>query len=310
MNRSPPGESPAERTRRGIATFSPYHGALRCRTWARPAILRRSGMSPAQVIPHPGDEPDLLTFLAARSAVHLPMLAALEDGRGIFLGAWDRTGALRGAALLESDGLAYLSTEDPGAARTLGKALARRKIDTLLVDRESGERAWHAMSPFSPPRLLLDQAVYVLEPDAFVPADPPLPLQPAHPDELEEVVQVAKAMFWEEVGLPPYEPTLRANLREEITDGSIFVAREEGTLLFLARVAARCSFGAELQRVFTAPTRRREGIASRALATLCQDLFSSLPRVVLRVNETNQPAMRLYRKLGFSRVGRIRLYCR
>lgn len=263
----------------------------------------------AQEIPHPIGEPGLVSFLETRPEMHLPMVAALEGGRGIFLGAREDTGALLGVALIEDDGLAYLSTQDPGAARALGKALSRRKIDTLLVDRETGDRAWRAMSLF-PPRLILDQAVYCLTPEALAPLSEPLPLRPARLEELDEVQLVAQAMFWEEVGLPPSVPSLRAHLRDELAEGSLLVAEEGGRLLFLARVAVRCSVGAELQRVYTSPERRREGIASRALATLCHELFESLPRVVLRVNETNQAAMRLYRKLGFARVGRIRLYCR
>lgn len=266
-------------------------------------------MVSVQEIHDPAGEPGLASFLADRPEMHLPMYAAIEGRRGIFLGAREASEGLLGVTLVEEDGLAYVSTQDPRAARAIGKALSKRKIDTLLVDRETGDRAWRAMSLFSP-RLILDQALYALSPGTLAPLDAPLPLRPARLDELDTVQEIAQAMFWEEVGLPPSLPSLRAHLREELLEGSLLVAEEEGTLLFLARVAVRCSAGAELQRVYTSPERRREGIASRALSTLCHALFEDLPRVVLRVNESNQAAMRLYRKLGFSRVGRIRLYCR
>lgn len=263
----------------------------------------------AKEIHDPAGETGLLAFLASRPEMHLPLFSAIEGRRGRILAVRGAANGLLGAALLEEDGLAYLSTQDPRAARALGRALSRQHIDTLLADREVGDRAWRSMCLFSP-RLILDQALYALSPDRLAGPFEALPLRPATIGELDRVQEIAHAMFWEEVGLPPSLPSLRTHLREEIAEGSLLLAEEEGAILFLARVAVRCSAGAELQRVYTAPERRREGIASRAIATLCQNLFQTLPRVVLRVNESNHAAMRLYQSLGFSRVGRIRLYCR
>lgn len=245
--------------------------------------------------------------LGMRPAANLPLLAALEEARGRFLAVRDEAGRFGGVALLEEEGLAYLSARGPCEARALGKALRGRAIDVLLADRRAADRAWRALS-WSPPRLILDQAIYALSTPP--PALDPLPLRPARPAELSEVQRIAQAMFWEEVGLPPALPTLHAHIEEELEEGSLRVYAESDRLLFVARVAVRCKAGAELQRVYTAPSRRREGIATRGIATLCNELLRELPRVVLRVNESNQGAIRLYRKLGFSRAGRIRLMCR
>lgn len=234
------------------------------------------------------------------------MLAALDSREGRFFGAGDEGGELVGAALADGDGLAYLNTQNPQAATALGKILRDQGIDVLLAERETADRAWRAMSRSSP-RLILDQSLYVLE---QVPSIETLPLRPARSKELAVVQRIAQSMFWEEVGLPPSIPTLNAHIAEEVEEGSIRVFSEEGKLLFLARVAISCKEGAELQRVYTAPSRRREGIATRGIATLCKELLETLPRVVLRVNESNQAAIRLYRKIGFRRAGRIRLFCR
>jgi len=257
----------------------------------------------------PARREELRRFLSARPEANLPLVFALEEGRGTFLGAQDEEGALSGVALVEDDGLAYLATQDPRAARALGRALRSWKIETFLADAETADIAWNAMVR-AWPRLILNQAIYSVTTETLAPTGAPLPLRPARGEELPQVQTIARAMFWEEVGLPPSIPVLDAHLREELEEGSLWVLEEDGQVIFLARVAARCSAGAEVQRVYTAPERRRRGIATAALGTLCQSLVGDLPRVVLRVNEKNRGAMRLYCKLGFSRCSRIRLYCR
>lgn len=260
----------------------------------------------AEEILDPKGLEELAAYLGKRPETNLPMLAALEESRGSFFGVRDEGGRLIGVALAEEDSLAYLSTQNPRAARALGMALRNRNVDVLLAERETADRGWRALALVTP-RLALDQALYALK---TPPAIEPLPLRAAIRDELAEVQRIAHAMFWEEVGLPPAVPTLNAHIQEELEEGSLRVYSENGRVLFLARVAVRCRAGAELQRVYTAPSHRREGLATRGIATLCQELLQELPRVVLRVNESNHAAIRLYRRLGFSRAGRIRLYCR
>jgi len=252
---------------------------------------------------------ELREFLLARPESALALVHALEKGEGSFLGARDAEGRLAGVALVEDEGLAYLSTDDRRAAMELGRALRAWKIETFVADASWADSAWRALTRAAP-SLLLHQHVYSVSADTLLGLEEPAPIRPARRDELPQLQALAHAMFWEEIRRPPVVERLDAHLREELEEGSLWVLERSGRVVFMVRVACRCSAGAELQRVYTVPDLRRQGIATAALGTLCRGLLRELPRVVLRVDATNRKAQRLYHKLGFLFRGSVRLYTR
>src|SRR5690606_23755774 len=84
-------------------------------------------------------------FLSARPEATLPLVVALQEGRGPLRGAEAEEGALAGGGLLQEAGLAYLAAQDPRAARALGRAHRSWKIETFLADAEPADIAWNAM---------------------------------------------------------------------------------------------------------------------------------------------------------------------
>ena len=64
-------------------------------------------------------------------------------------------------------------------------------------------------------------------------------------------------------------------------------------------VGSRSSFGAELEGVYTQPDDRRHAHATLCLGQISRHLLSSLPRLTMRVDDSNQLLAGLARKVGF-----------
>jgi ribosomal protein S18 acetylase RimI-like enzyme len=257
----------------------------------------------------PADAEAAESFLLRTPELNLPLLAALERGGDRILCSRG-PGGLEGMALLqEGDALAVASPMLPAAAEALGAAVgALGTVETLLAEQRSAPTLWRAMHGNRRPRLLFEQALLRITAEDMGPYTDPR-LRHAHPGELAEICRMATAMFVEEVGMAPAEELLRAHVEQELEAGSIWVGEEGGALVFLVQVATRCAAGVELQRVYTEPEHRRRGIATLALGQICRTLLGSIPRVTLRVNESNTKAQGLYRKLGFERCAEMTLYC-
>ena len=59
----------------------------------------------------------------------------------------------------------------------------------------------------------------------------------------------------------------------------------------------------QLQGIWTPPELRGRGLASASLAAICDRLFDVFPTLSLYVNDFNEPAIALYRRVGFEHVG-------
>ncbi|MGH7693034.1 MAG: GNAT family N-acetyltransferase, partial [Candidatus Dormibacteria bacterium] len=143
---------------------------------------------------------------------------------------------------------------------------------------------------------------------APMPSDPP-PLRRARSDELEPLVQASAAMHLEEVGFDPMtvDPSgYRERVLALIRRGRIYVWMEGGRVVFKAECSSVTPEAVQLQGVWTDPEFRRQGRATRAMATLCQQLLEDTEWVTLFVNDFNEPAIRVYERTGFRRIGSMR----
>jgi hypothetical protein len=92
-----------------------------------------------------------------------------------------------------------------------------------------------------------------------------------------------------------FEAELLEGIRRERT----WVFEADGRLLLKVDVAARSSFGAELQGLYTVPEERFRGYATLALGHLSRHLLSSLPRLTVRVADSADSLLAVMRKVGY-----------
>jgi predicted GNAT family acetyltransferase len=95
------------------------------------------------------------------------------------------------------------------------------------------------------------------------------------------------------------EPAYRRQAQAECREGTTFVWREADGLRFRASLGGLTASAAQVSAVYTPPEHRNRGFATRGLGELCHRLLQRVPHVCLFVNDFNQPALAVYRKLGF-----------
>ncbi|HVC39558.1 MAG TPA: GNAT family N-acetyltransferase [Candidatus Dormibacteraeota bacterium] len=154
------------------------------------------------------------------------------------------------------------------------------------------------------------QPHYALDRGSVVPefSDPP-PLRRARTEELEQLVRAGAAMHLEEVGFDPLavDPSgYRERVLALVRRGRLYVWMEGDRVAFKAECSSVTPEAVQLQGVWTDPTLRRQGRATRAMATLCHQLLADTEWVTLFVNDFNDTAIRVYERTGFKRIGTMR----
>jgi predicted GNAT family acetyltransferase len=79
---------------------------------------------------------------------------------------------------------------------------------------------------------------------------------------------------------------------------------EDGRLVASAgtHVASRDYGVAAVGAVITRPSHRGRGLGARVMAAICRQLAGDYPLIGLNVEVANEPALRLYDRLGFRRA--------
>ncbi len=166
-------------------------------------------------------------------------------------------------------------------------------------------RSWHVQ----PAILRPVQPLYALTPAALAEL-PDIPVRQALPEEAELVTEHSALMILGELGYDPRANRMAfaASVRRAIARGLWWVCIENGELRFQCNVGPRTAATAQLQGVWTPPAQRGHGYAARALAAIARRLFATEPTLSLYVNDFNAPAIALYERVGFTRVGTFTTY--
>ena len=268
-----------------------------------PVLDRLGPRDVPEVLAFLEDDPVLNVYLIAlvlRDAMARPHDAwwgARRDGR---LTALLYVGALSGAVLPAGDdldahrALGRLACDEKPACPSRLQIIGPR--DALAALRE------HFPGPLATLRLERSQVYLVLERAPGGAGTLAPDLRTARREDYAFLYQAGADLRTEELLEDPraIDPVAFARrVEEECRDGWTWVLRDARGLCFRAGVSALTAEAAQVSGVYVPPTLRGQGIARRALGELSARLLMRSRVVCLFVNDFNEPALALYRRLGF-----------
>lgn len=260
----------------------------------------------------PGDLIEVFSFLDRDPVLNVYLEALLlRDALGRpqdeFWGV-RRDGAWAGIVYLGGTSGAVLPVgEDDEAMRALGK-LAVERLPRPQRFQIIGARC--AVDPFVErfarsglvPRLDREQTYMALAP-GDLPAFERLPeLRHATRDDMALVYESGAELRAEELEEDPrlVDPIgYRRRVEDECRDAHTWLWIAANGLRFRTSVSAVTADSAQVSGVYTPPGHRGRGYARRALSEVCVRLFAASRTVSLFVNDSNAPAIALYRRMGF-----------
>lgn len=201
---------------------------------------------------------------------------------------------------------------DPAAWDGLAREVAGgRRVCTSIVGRSEAvaamwdvlNRSWGPARAHRPdqPLLLIDDVSLLPPGDARV--------HPIAAHDSEAYVAAAAAMFYEELGVSPLRDrggsAYRRRVGGLIAAGHAFGIVEDGRVLFKADLGAVSPHTCQLQGVWVSPDLRGHGLGTAALAAVIRSALALAPSVSLYVNAFNEPARRMYRRLGMEQVATL-----
>lgn len=265
------------------------------------------------------DAEELIAFLLARPADNAYLLGHLARGAlvdhtlgGTLVGWWQR-GRLGGVALLGSNLVLSHGLSKEALAALAEATVASDWVVRVIVGPDPVVRDFLAAGAVSPSRIELergDQILLQVDKSTLKGDARSVELRPAQPIECDAMMALDLAMVREELGIDPFSSDLvgfERGWRRRIAEWRAWVAGPlGGPIGCKVDQAAVSPHVVQLAGVYTAPERRRTGLARRAVGEMCHLLLRQVPRVVLYVHRGNVAALRLYHRLGFYEVGRVR----
>jgi GNAT superfamily N-acetyltransferase len=182
-------------------------------------------------------------------------------------------------------GVAYCGRQlaiaaDSQALPSFAEYARRRRGERMIIGARDTVRAfWELVASWHPrPRLVRDrQLVMMLDRAHLLPYERLANVRHARPEESAIVAEGSAQMMRQELD---YDP-------------------RRGSPDF----GPWCERTVQLQGIWTPPALRGRGLATASLAAICDRLLEVSPTLSLYVNDFNERAIALYRRVGFQHVG-------
>ncbi len=253
--------------------------------------------------------PEALAYLAQRpfDNVYVSWLIATKQVARGDVAIWrDDAGSIAGLCYFGLQVVPF--GDDPQALEAFGLRARRATATRMIVGpRPAVEAVWEfARTAFRVPSAIRrSQPLYRLERAelAFSRTDADVGL--ASLTELDEIASHSARMIAGENGGDPRRASadFRGRTARIITAGWWWRYRIAGRLAFMCNVGSATAQTAQVQGVWTPPEMRGAGHATRALGAICDHLLDEHPTLCLYVNDFNTPAIALYERVGFRRIG-------
>lgn len=160
------------------------------------------------------------------------------------------------------------------------------------------------------PYLDRPQSYYELTPATLRPIEP-ITVEVAREEWIDRITRAHAAMTEEDLTIPRNSldvGRLREISLQRIRDGKVWAVVNDGKLLCKMEESSRSPDGILVGGVFTDPSVRGYGYATRGIATWARSQFDAgLQRMTLHVNTVNHPAVRAYENVGFRHHSMLRM---
>lgn len=189
-----------------------------------------------------------------------------------------------------------------------GEFAKRRQGERMIVGpRETVRNYWSVVRTWhSAPRLVRDrQFVMMIDRAHLRPFEQRVTVRNARLDEWNAVADGSAEMIRQELEYDPRRGSTEfgSGIRQMIDHKLWWIGEYRGRLCFFCNVGPWCTHTLQLQGIWTPPQLRGRGLATNALAAICDRLLDVSPTLSLYVNDFNAPAIALYRHVGFEHVG-------
>jgi hypothetical protein len=204
-------------------------------------------------------------------------------------------------------GLVVPSASDPAAISEIAESMASKvKLQATLGEKPVVDALVRILGQNAKPRLSRVQRLFTVSADDLGPFTNPM-LRLAREEDVPRLMPLALGAVRELLERDPLaeDPSgYEARVMQRVRGRRTYVLEENGALVLKVDIGSRSQHGAELEGLYTVPGERHKGHATLCLGQICRHLLSSLPRLVLRVDEKDESTARIARKVGFL-AGRV-----